>query len=394
MSALSGYNAVHMWPRLLRGLDSPFVVAGIVTAAYVVFLASQLRIHGKDPSTFVLAADYFVQAGKAPPSLFIEPQSTGYDGQFYYRLALDPFTTKKTDFGIRLDNPPYRQQRILYPILVWAAIGGRPDLVSWGMLAVNLAALCVLGLLAGLLVQNFGQHALYALALPFYPGFLWSFARDLAEIVAVTLLLAGWLLLRRSRYGACTLAFAFSLLAKETGLLFLIAIVAEQFLARARGRAINWNRVTVFLIPTAAWVTWQALLTQLWGTAPVLAGGVNFAVPFVAFGQLAVKTLAHLSPDRRIAIAMVLTVGQAVASLWVWRSSRLDRSAKWAWAMYFGLAAVLSSAVWVEDIAFLRVLAEFYMLGAMLLIASSTRLKIPVLGAWMLLWVYTFRQVG
>ena len=49
--------------------------------------------------------------------------SDGYDGQFVYRLALDPFTHAVTAHGITLDNPAYRQQRIATALLAHVARG-------------------------------------------------------------------------------------------------------------------------------------------------------------------------------------------------------------------------------------------------------------------------------
>ncbi len=71
----------------------------------------------------------------------ILPNSFGYDGEFYYRLALDPFTAKKIDYGIGLDDPPYRMQRIGYPLLAWAVSLGNARILSWVMISLNLAGL-------------------------------------------------------------------------------------------------------------------------------------------------------------------------------------------------------------------------------------------------------------
>src|SRR5689334_755789 len=79
-----------------------------------------LRHHGYDASRLVVAGDRFVDPTAAPAGLFVFPQSAGYDGQFVYRLSIDPFTTERVAHGIALDNPPYRQKRLLVPLLVWA----------------------------------------------------------------------------------------------------------------------------------------------------------------------------------------------------------------------------------------------------------------------------------
>src|SRR5260370_37334244 len=71
---------------------------------------------------------------KLPPSLRAMNADQAYDGEFFYRLAVDPFVSR--DVGIRLDGPGYRQQRVLYPLLVTALSLGRDRwvpclLISW-----------------------------------------------------------------------------------------------------------------------------------------------------------------------------------------------------------------------------------------------------------------------
>ena len=114
-----------MLPLLRQRLDAPSLSLGLSAAAYMVFVLLRLRAHGYDPSYFVTAGDQFVDVARAPGSLSILKNSSGYDGQFYYRLALDPFTGRQTDFGITLDLPETRQSRIVYPLLVWLLSPGR-----------------------------------------------------------------------------------------------------------------------------------------------------------------------------------------------------------------------------------------------------------------------------
>jgi hypothetical protein len=130
---------------MMQRINSPRWTCAIVAAVYLAFIMLRLAAGGNDPSIFVLAGDKFVDAKHAPESLKVLTNWDGYDGQFFYRLALDPFTTKQTDFGISLDLPPWRQQRIVYPALVWLMSLGRVELVPWMLIAVNYVALCLIG---------------------------------------------------------------------------------------------------------------------------------------------------------------------------------------------------------------------------------------------------------
>jgi len=112
------------------------LAAGVFTLGRLEFFA-----HG-NLSRFIGVGTTFAQPGKTPIGITIASGS-GYDGQFYYRLALDPFDLRHTAYGITFDNA-YRVQRITYSLLVWLAAGGRHGLVSRSLVLVNVLALAVL----------------------------------------------------------------------------------------------------------------------------------------------------------------------------------------------------------------------------------------------------------
>jgi hypothetical protein len=73
-------------------------------------------------------------------------RGSGYDGQFYYRLALNPANLHRSAYGIRFDNP-YRVQRITYSVLAFVAAAGQMAAVPDALVAVNVLGLAVLALL-------------------------------------------------------------------------------------------------------------------------------------------------------------------------------------------------------------------------------------------------------
>ncbi len=93
--------------------------AVIIAICYIAFFVLLLRTRGGDVSLFVIAGGQNVDASKVPAGLTVIPNIGGYDGIWFYRLAIDPFTRVQAAHGIRLDNPAYRQQRIGYPFIVW-----------------------------------------------------------------------------------------------------------------------------------------------------------------------------------------------------------------------------------------------------------------------------------
>src|SRR5438552_3202983 len=125
---------------------SPFrVLLGPIVAAvalHAVLLAIYVHRHGDDPAALVCVGENRI--GRPPyEALTTSIGSDGYDGQFYYALARNPW--KRHAAGI--DSPAARHLRLLYPAVCWLFSHGAPRLLIWIMPLVNLL---VIGGLAGL----------------------------------------------------------------------------------------------------------------------------------------------------------------------------------------------------------------------------------------------------
>jgi hypothetical protein len=140
----------------------------------------------------------FTHAKQLPPGVMIgDPNAAGYDGQFYYRLALDPFNWNKTAFGITMDQS-YRYTRIGYPVLAWLVSLGQHQLVPVALVAINLLGVAAMAFLGGMFARESGRHALWGLAFAAYFGLVISVGRDTAEPLAEACMLGGLLAYRRS----------------------------------------------------------------------------------------------------------------------------------------------------------------------------------------------------
>ena len=81
------------------------VVFGIATGFSLVILANSQW----DPMVFVRLGTRYGQG---------DPNGTiGYDGQFAYQIALNPLQAAPY-----LDIPPYRYQRVLYPLVALSSV--------------------------------------------------------------------------------------------------------------------------------------------------------------------------------------------------------------------------------------------------------------------------------
>ena len=109
----------------------------------IVFTTGRLASGGWDFSYFISAGDKNTNPQEHPYDIKILKDSDGYDGQYFYHLALKPWTTHDYEFGI--DNAlAYRKQRILYPVVSYLLALGQPEWVPTTMVLVNLLAVLLL----------------------------------------------------------------------------------------------------------------------------------------------------------------------------------------------------------------------------------------------------------
>jgi hypothetical protein len=398
--AASFDTGAAMISHSIKKLNSPWAVVLLVSVAYLVFLAIRLAQYGNDASRFIAAGDRYVDARQVPGNVYVQKGGDGYDGQFYFRLAVDPFITERTFSGITLDNPPYRYQRILYPLLIWALSLGNEEIVPELMIFVNYASLCSIGWAAGKYAQLFGNHALLGLSIPLYPGFLLCLSRDTSEILACCFVCWGLLLLMYNKAAISGMFFLASALTKETTVVFpLFYIVNHIFymMCSRSGKETSIffeNKGKIFVFVLFAFVAWQALLFQIWGSLPLFSGLYNIGTPFLGIIDFFWSLLDFsIHPQRIWFIELLLLLLFIIAVLRNLRSSQATLEEKGAFILYMFLAVLLSRSVWIDDWAFLRATSELYLFGSIILISVSSHVGTAAGFCTVSLWLYMFYDI-
>jgi hypothetical protein len=356
------------------------------------FAAVRLGAHHWRPSSFVVAGDQFADRARTPRSLVIR-RGPGYDGQFVYRLALEPLSRRATERGITLDNPPYRQQRILLPVLAWmGSLGGRPELVAWALIALNLLAIGALGWMGGAIAKARGRPGIVGAALGLVPATATALARDTNEAVALALVVGGILLWRRRRRWPAALAWTLAALARETTLLIPGGVILTGLWLVGRGSGGERRRrlrdYLPALTPFAVWAAWQVVLHSWWGRYPVRAGGSNVGLPFAGVSRIIDDNLRyHLHSHRLVLFEVGVVLAIAAATGWLLPRSRALVSERMAWVLSMVLVLCLTGLVWVEGDASFRALAETMGVGVVILLGVKARLADAALLAGSGLWV-------
>ena len=371
----------------------PGVVALAVAAAYALFVLWRLHLMGGDPSTFIVAGPPITDPRAAAPNVHVFPPGVTYDGQFFYRLALQPWTDQRTAWGVTLDAPAYRQQRILYPLVAWALSGGAWQLAPAALVVANLAAVSALAYAAAHFARSAGRHVLASLLVTFYPGYVVTVARDLAELTEAALLVACLALLQHKRHGLAAAAICGAALAKETVLVVPVAGLLWSGIARLRRRSDAGPPWLVWAVPLVLYAAWATVVAGRWGAPAFAQGADNFGVPFGGLASFLRSVQPGTNIGRMNLAELCLLACLVVGMVAVFRAPPLRGSSlPIAFALYAGAAALYTLKIWVDDYAFLRALHEMVLTASLALVVASASLARTVTVATVAVWLWFAAQ--
>ena len=371
--------------RYLHKRNHLFLPVLLCLILYSFFFVMVLQKNGHDVTTFIHAGSKFVNGNQLSYPLKVLPDSYGYDGQFYYRLSQNPFTDQRIDSGIALDNPQYRQQRILYPFITWL-FSFNPSFTPEIMIGINLLCLLVIAFYGGILAKKFNKHALWGISFVLWPGFLFTFSRNLTEIVAITFLLSGITHFFYKQYVLSGLLLSLAILGKETTLLVPISMCIAMI---TDYKKINKSVLFAGLLPVLVYGSWQLWLSQNWSDKWILGIQNNIGVPFL--GIISFVRKLHFLPKTLqfgSVIELILVITFIVFTTISIRKTSIPKFLKISWLLYCMLVVSLTSTVWVEDIAFMRAISELFTVGTILLIYTNSNIFRYILPFGMIVWFY------
>jgi hypothetical protein len=159
-------------------LQNPYVVTLAVGIVYLGLLIWLWGHFNGDPLGFVHRGTVFSEG---------DPSGTrGYDGQFYYYTATDPWNA-----ATYMDNPTFRLQRVFYPVVIIVVSLGQASLVPYAMIVVNYLAVLGGTLLVGLLLARWGRSPWFTLGYSLAGGIPVALTFDTAEPLTFALVALG-----------------------------------------------------------------------------------------------------------------------------------------------------------------------------------------------------------
>ena len=377
-----------------------------------------------DISRFVVAGDNFVDPATVDPPIHVVDDSWGYDGQFFWRLAVDPLAwdLDRHHHGVIFDSA-YRPPRLGYPLLAWGLSAGHAPWVATTLVAVNVlayGAVAWLGaIVAGRTVFVAGSAAvgrqtavagaavagaarkrtpLAGLLVAATPGLVFALSRDLSDVVALATVLAGIVAVQRGRWGWATGAWTAAVATREQALVVIAGYALWRLAGLVRDRARPTAADLPWLVPPVVTVALQLLVWARIGKLPIVAAQEsNFTYPFGALGPALGDWLRGDTPawDHMVPFQFALAVALVVLAFRYGRHL-LAEGDRWL-LVSLGLVTVMAVSfgerVW-EGPSDLRQVLDVLALSWVVLLATPRRLPPWLVAAAVLVWIGTAATRG
>jgi hypothetical protein len=282
-------------PGLRRPLAASIVVGVLVGGLYAAVVANRLaEFHGNPSGLLRISRSIFdhspLVSGRDDMrrSLILE-DSDGYDAQFFYFVALDPFIRALRDqpeqYRRVIDAPVYRYGRIGFSLMADAVTFGQWPRLPWAMVGLVLTALGLTATALAQLAQRQGLTPAAGLLVLLVPGFWQSIQVTLPEPLASMFLVGGVLWAVQGRYRWAGLSFAAALLVRETGLLLVLAVAWSAW--RTDGVTAARRLCLIALAPIVVWRIYVAVaFYPVFGAGALFQNPHDLTLPFRGFIDL------------------------------------------------------------------------------------------------------------
>ncbi len=367
----------------LAWLNRPAIAGLIAFAGWLVFVAARLAgwANGNLSKFLASGTTYSHPALMFPKVAHV--RGKGYDGQFYYRFAFNPFNWRPTAYGITIDHP-YRYTRIGYSVVAWLLSGGgHGRVLPLVLVVVNLASVAAMAWLGGALARDAGRHALWGLLFAAYFGLVISVGRDTSEPLADACLLAGLLAFRRARYLLAAVALGYAVFTNEPVLVFPVALALTrlwQMCRRQAGRrqARPGRADLAWLLPGVVYLGLQGLQKLVVaGTAGGVAdASANLTWPFQAmvpglYRDIHRMSWTHLGTYDYNLIEFLALAAFLISGFLVIRATTAPPHERLAFAGFVLLELVIASGqFWDSVFGDGRTFIDAYLMAVVLLLAT------------------------
>jgi hypothetical protein len=340
----------------------PALIALAVASGYCIW---RLWSVGWDPVGLAEIGSRFAEGDPAG--------SEGYDGQFVYYVALNP---NPAEVRVYLDDPAYRYQRIVYPILARVIAAGNEARIPWALLGINLVALAVGTWSVGKFLVDHGLASGYALIYGLWVGLVASVGLYLHEPLAFMFIAFGWLARGQRKHLLSAVCLGLAIFTKETTLLFFVAALIADLTDRQKS-----NSLVAMFACGVLFIGWQLWLSHVFGEPGIGIRGMGATsfelIPFMGLWRIGFISLP-------VMVLYALAFGPTIVFPAVWgsitsaRAICLDHRRAEAWALLLTSLAIvfLPFSSFREPLGLMR--SSLGMVLSVVLFSTQVGLKKPL----------------
>lgn len=225
-------------------------------------LSSMMRISQNEKEG--VAPEYF-QKG-----MVIFDDKGGYDGQFYYYVAMDPFMNKG------YFKNAYRQQRILYPLTARLFAFGKESLLPYTLYIVNLWALAIGMYFLILILKQYSVNPMWSLFYGLSPSSIMTIQYDLPSPLSIALIIAAIYFYINRNLILTVVFMALSFLTREDSIVVFIPLLIWDYQCKRQ-----FKRIVLLMSCLIPFFLWQLFVTAKLGNAPMTTSAE--AISFIPF---------------------------------------------------------------------------------------------------------------
>jgi hypothetical protein len=282
-----------------------------------------------------------------------------YDGQFYWGIAVDPLAAGKLHGAF--DKASYRYGHPLYGWLGWLLSAGHARAAAAGLAAAALLSVVAAAVAASGLGITRGRSGWIGLFVALSPGLIIAASADLAEPLAVALLLGGLAFFLRGHDLPAWACFALLPLAKEQLVLVPLAVAGyERHLRRPR-QALGFAAAVV---PALVWWSYARITLGAWFTTGDTALGRPLQGWWRALADARTSRLTEYSTTAVIVLLLALLGLTFVRALQLRGPLELCYLVLAAVAICLAPNATIALSTALRNTVFLVALAPFILLAA------------------------------
>jgi len=231
----------------------------IIALVYILLLGIYLAKFDFNPSATIQFSQNSLKIFKGQvPENIIRFSHSGFDGQYYYMMALEP----------ELDSlrvSPHFFQRFLYPRLARMISLGITNLIPFILILINFIAIIIGSYFLMKILKHYDSNINLVFIYAFTVGLLISILKDLPECLMMTFAIISFYYAIKEKHKTAAIFLALSLLTRETAIIFWASIIVYYLIKR------QWKTAIIYSLSIIPFLIWEAILTIHFGPIPFRA---------------------------------------------------------------------------------------------------------------------------